>query len=176
MKKILFLIFFISILGCNKDNDADSNSTKYFDPINLNQLDLGNIDNFWSEGMNIDTSFYMGANFENHPGFIEGIRLSSGNGKAIWVSVFMTKEDAVDAMELRINDVVCLINDGNPDEFENQWWYSQCLGFMIFENQYNTIVEIDFASNATFDMIKSILFDIAEEINERIDRLSYYVK
>ena len=59
MKKILFLIFFISILGCNKDNDADSNSTKYFDPINLNQLDLGNIDNFWSEVINIDTSFYM---------------------------------------------------------------------------------------------------------------------
>jgi len=172
MKKILFILFIISILGCDKNNDADSNSTKYLNSINLDQLDLANIDNFWSEALNIDTSFYMGANFENHPGFIEGIRLYSGNGKAIWVSVFKTKEDAVEAMELRIKDVACLIKDGSPDEFENQWWYSECLGLLIFENQYNTIVEIDFSSNATFDMIKSILLDIAEEINERIDKLS----
>ena len=172
MKKIIFLTLLVSFLGCDKNNDTDSKGVKYFDSKNLNQLNLANIDNFWSEGIDIDTSYYMGANFENHSGFIEGIRLYSGNGKAIWISVFKTKEDAINAMELRINDVACVINNGNPDEFENQWWYSDCMDYLIFVNQYNTIVEIDFSSNATFDLIKGILLDIAEEINERIDKLS----
>ena len=170
MKKIVFLIIIVSFLGCDKDDN--SQGTKYFDAKYLNQLDLANIDNYWTEGMNIDTSYYMGAHFENHPGFIEGIRLSSGNGKAIWISVFNTKEDAINAMKLRINDVACIINDGNKDEFENQWWHSECIGYLIAENQYNTIVEIDFSSNATFDLVKGTLLDIAKEINERIDKLS----
>ena len=173
MKKIIFLTIFVSFIGCDKSNNTDS--VKCFDSKNLNQLNLANIDNFWSEGIDIDTSYYMGANFENHSGFIEGIRLYSGNGKAIWISVFKTKEDAINAMELRINDVACVINNGDPDEFENQWWYSDCMDYyiyLIFVNQYNTIVEIDFSSNATFDLIKGILLDIAEEINERIDKLS----
>ena len=152
MRKIFFLSIFISFFGCiNEDNPE---GVKYFAPIHLTQLDLTNIDNFWSEGIAIDTSYYMGANFENHTRFIEGIRLYSGNGKAIWISVI----------------------NGNPDEFDNQWWYSECGDYIIFENQYNTIVEIDFSSNATFDLIKGILLNIAEEINERIDRFSYYVK
>lgn len=172
MKKLLFLVLFVSFLGCDKNNDTDSEAEKYFDPENLNQLDLTNIDNYWDEGIDIDTSFYMGANFENHPGFIEGIRFHSGNGKAIWVSVFKTKNDAINAMELRINDVACVINDGNQDEFENQWWFADCIIYMIFVNQYNTIVEIEFSSNATFDLIKVTLFDVAREINKRIDLLS----
>lgn len=170
MKKIIFLTIFVSFIGCEKSNNTDS--VKYFDSKNFNQLNLANIDNFWSEEIDIDTSYYMGANFENHSGFIEGIRLYSGNGKAIWISVFKTKEDAINAMELRINDVACVINNGNPDEFENQWWYSDCMDYLIFVNQYNTIVEIDSSSNTTFDLIKGILLDIAEEINERIDKLS----
>jgi len=172
MKKLLFLIFFILLLGCNKDNNPDLENEKYFNPSKLGELNLANIDNFWSEGIKVDTSFYMGAHFENHSGFIAGIRLFSGNGKAIWISVFKTKKDAVNAMELRINDVACVINNGDPDEFKNQWWYSDCLDYSIFVNQYNTIIEIDISSNAPFDMIKSILLDIAAEINERIDQLS----
>ncbi len=172
MKKLLFFVFLILLLGCDKDNDTDSKCDKHFDSSNLIELDIANIDNFWSEGIKIDTSFYMGANFENHSGFIDGIRLYSGNGKAIWVSVFKTKEDAVNAMELRINDVACVINNGNPDDFENQWWYSDCIDYFIFVNQYNTIIEIDFSSNAPFDLIKGMLLDIAVEINERIDKLS----
>jgi len=172
MKIFLILILFVSLLGCDKNNNPDLKDVKYFDSENLNQLNLANIDNYWDEGLNIDTSFYMGANFENHSGFIEGIRLYTGNGKAIWISVFKTKEDAINAMELRINDVACVINNGDPDEFENQWWYSDCMDYYIYVNQYNTIVEIDFSSNATFDLIKGILLDIAEEINERIDKLS----
>ncbi len=170
MKKLLVFIFLLLLIGCDKDNDLKRD--KYFDSNNLDELNLANIDNFWSEGVNIDTSYYMGANFENHSGFIEGIRLYSGNGKAIWISVFKTKEDAINAMELRINNVECVINEGNPAEFENKWWYSDCIDYLIFVNQYNTIVEIDFSSNATFDLIKGILLDIAYEIIDRIDKLS----
>jgi hypothetical protein len=172
MKKILFLTLFVSFLGCDKNNDTDSKAAKYFDSKNLNQLNLANIDHFWSEGSDIDTSYYMGANFENHSGFIEGIRLYSGNGKALWISVFKTKEDAIDAMELRVNTVSCIINNGDSVEFENRWWYSNCMDKIIFVNQHNTIVEINFASSAPFDLVKGILLDVAEEISKRIEKLS----
>ena len=172
MKKLLYLILFFIILACDKDNENDSDSTRFFDYNKLNDLNIADIDNFWSEGIKIDTSFYMGANFENHSGFIGGIRLYTGNGKAIWISVFKTRADAINAMELRINDVACVIKNGNPDDFENKWWYSDCMDYIIFENQYNTIVEIDFSSNAPFDLIKGTLLDVAGEINERIKKLS----
>jgi hypothetical protein len=172
MKKLLFLIFFIPLLGCDKDNDTDSKSEKYFDSNNLEKLNLANIDNFWSEGINIDTSFYMGADFESNSEFIEGIRLYSGNLKSILISVFKTKKDAVSAMVLRINNVACIIKNGNLEEFEYLWWYSDCLDYKIFVNQHNTLVEIDFASNATFNLIKGSLLDIATETIERIDKLS----
>jgi hypothetical protein len=173
MKKIVFLIIFVSFLGCDKDDN--SKGTKYFDAKNLKQLDLANIDNYWTEGINIDTSYHVAANFESHSGFIDGIQLYSGNGKEISISVFKTKEDAINAMELRINTVSCVISNGNPDEFENKWWYTDCMEYAIFESQYNTIVEIKFSSNATFELVKGILFDIANEINDRIDNLSEYV-
>lgn len=173
MKKLVFLLLFITIIGCEKTNTSPE-GTKYFNPEKLTRLNLANIDNYWNEGLAIDTSYYMGASFENHDGFIGGIKLYSGNGKAIWVSVFNTKEEAIDAMESRINSVACVINEGNEDEFETKWWYSECLDYFVFVNQYNTIIEIDFSSNAPFDLIKTILLDVATEINERIDTLSDY--
>ena len=172
MKKIIFFILILSFLGCDKNNITDSKGAKYFDSKNLNQLNLTSIDIYWSEGVDIDTSYYMGATFENHSGFVDGIRLFSNNGKAIWISVFNTKEDAINAMELRIQNVACLIKNGDQDEFRNQWWYSECMGYIIFINQYNTIIEIDFSSNAPFDLIKGILFEVADIIIERIDKLS----
>ena len=172
MKKLLFITIFVFFIGCDKDNISDSKSEKYFDPGNLNQLNIANIDTFWSAGLAIDTSYYMGAHFEDHPAFIEGIRLYSQNGKALCVSVFKTKEDAVNAMLLRINNVACVINEGDPDEFTHRWWYSDCMSYYIFVNQYNTIIEIDFSSNAPFDLIKGHLLDVAEIIIVRIDTLS----
>lgn len=168
----MFLIAILSLLGCNRNDDTNQNDGKFFNPENLNQLDLANIDDYWTEGIKIDTSFNMEGHFENHPGFIDGIRLYSQNGKAIWVTVFKSKDDAINAMESRINTVVCVITSGNPDELETQWWYSDCFDYRIFVNQYNTIVEIDFASNAPFDLIKEILIDVAKEVIVRIDLLS----
>lgn len=170
--KLLFIMLCISFLGCDKDNTIDSENGTFFDSINLDRLNLAEIEDFWTEGVDIDTSFYMGADFESNTEFIEGKRLYANNGKSIWISVFKTKEDAIMAMENRVNNVACIILNGNPDEFENQWWYSDCLDYKIFFNQHNTIVQIDFASNAPFDLIKEILLDIAREINKRINKLS----
>lgn len=172
MKKLLYLISFFLVLGCSKDNDNGSENNKFFDSINLDRLNLAEIDDFWTDGVAIDTSYFMGADFESNSKFIEGKRLYANNGKSIWISVFNTKDDAISAMENRINNVACIIINGNSDEFENKWWYSDCLDYKIFFNQHNTIVEIDFASNATFDLIKEFLLDIAGEINKRIDELS----
>jgi hypothetical protein len=171
MKKYLFLMAIVSLIACNK-NDDNVKEDKYFDAENLYQLDLASIEDYWIDGVTIDTSFYMGANFEIHPGFIGGIRLFAGNGKAIWISVFETEEDAMNAMENRRNNVACIIQTGDSDAFEKPWWFAECMDYALFVNQYNTIVEIDFSSNAPVELIKQILQEVAEEIILRIDLLS----
>jgi len=171
MNKLVLVILVISLFGCDKNNDKNPDD-KIFKYENINQLNLADIDNYWTEGIKIDTSFYMGAIFENHPGFIGGIRLYSENGKAIWISVFKSKDEAINAMEARINTVSCVINNGDSNILETQWWYSECIDYFIFVNQYNTIIEIDFSSNAPFDSIKGILLDVAKEIIQRINLLS----
>ena len=172
VRDFVFLILIMSSFGCSKDGDTNPNSEKLFDYAKISQLNLADINTFWTEGIKIDTSFYMGAHFENHQGFINGIRLFSGNGKAIWISIFKSKDNAIDAMDQRINDVACVINSGDTNELETQWWFSDCIDYFIFVNQYNTIIEIDFASNAPFELIKGTLLDVAKEINKRIDVLS----
>ena len=171
MRKLLNLIVIIALFGCDKNNDKNP-EIEFFDFKNMSQLNLLDLDDYWTEGLKIDTSYHMGANFENHSGFLNGIRLYSGNGKAVWVSVFQTKDDAINAMGSRISDVACVINAGDSTDFESQWWYSECLDYAMYFNRYNTIVEIDFSSNAPSELIISILLGVANDIKDRIDLVS----
>ena len=47
-----------------------------------------------------------------------------------------------------------------------------CLGYAIFVNQNNVIIEIKMSSNATAELVKGILFEVSEELMDRIDNLS----
>jgi len=171
MRKLLYLIVIVTLFGCDKNNNENP-EVNYFDFKNMNQLNLLELENYWTEGLKIDTSYYMGADFENHSGFLNGIRLYAGNGKAIGVSVFQTKDDAINAMESRISDVACLINSGDSTDFESQWWFSDCMDYAIYFNRHNTIVEVDFSSNAPTEIVMSILLGVANEIKDRIDLVS----
>lgn len=64
MKKLLIFLFLFGFGTCEED------SFKIFNSESPDDLDLANIDNFWKAGLDIDTTYYMGATFENETGFI----------------------------------------------------------------------------------------------------------
>ena len=140
MKKSALCLTLIFLLGCENKNTSEPGGVKYFNSENLSKLNLAAIENYWDDGITIDTSFYMGANFEDHDGFIEGIRLYSHNGKAIWVSVFNTQEDAINAMELRINDVACVIIEGNEIDYRYKYSNRDVLNSLFEKKGFGQIV------------------------------------
>jgi len=169
MKKIA-IILILACIGCSKEKQD-----KYFDPEDINSLNLETISNFWGEDGIKDTSYYMGMHFEDHPGFIKGVRLVGVN-KAVWISLFDSQNNAVSAMEARQTDVACIIQNGNSNAVNGKWWYSKCTGTnIVFVNQWNIIIEIDY-EYPDFEGIKNILYDTANEIAERVDKLSSVVE
>jgi hypothetical protein len=165
MKQLLIILIFACV-GCSKEEQ-----NKFFDPENISSLNLETINTFWGNDNIKDTSYYMGAHFENYSGYIKGIRLS-GDKSAIWVSVFDSQDNAIDAMQLRINDVACVIREGNSDAVNGKWWYSECSGTnIVIVNQWNAIIEVDY-NHPDFGEIENFLYSTANEIAERVDQLS----
>ena len=169
MKNIIFLlIILISIISCQNENDNE-NQEKFFNPVNLGKLDLANIDGFWNNDSNIDTSFNGGGGvlFESHLGFIEGIGLYNED-KAVWISVFTTKDTAINAMESRINNVAAVIEKGTSDEIKGTWWVLK--NSSVFVNKCNTIIEVVVFGNKNEE--DGILYSTANELARRVDNLS----
>lgn len=172
MKQIAIILILVCI-GCSKEKQEKQD--KYFDPKDLNSLKLETIIDFWGEVGIKDTSYYMGMHFEDYPGFIKGVRLV-GVDRAVWISLFDSQDNAVSAMEARQADIACVIQNGNSDSVNGKWWYSRCTGTnIVFVNQWNAIVEIDY-NYADFEGIKNVLYDTANEIAERVDKLSSVVE
>jgi hypothetical protein len=91
---------------------------KHFDPEELNQLEIADIDGFWKDISRIDTSFHAGgALFREYSGFLEG-RGFFDDYSAIWISVFENQDTAINAMEFRIEDVAVLIHEGTSDSIK----------------------------------------------------------
>lgn len=154
------------ILSCEKDNQHE----KFFDSDNLGLLDLANIVGFWDDDEIIDTSYYMGAIFERYSGFLEGIRLY-GEDKAVWISVFSAQDTAINAMESKINNVACVIQEGISDIISGRWWFSDCIPNIVIVNQWNTIITVDYY-HTDFESVESILYNTANELVKRVDNLS----
>lgn len=169
MKQLIVILIF-ACFGCAKED-----TERFFDPDKVNSLNVETITGFWEDDSIRDTSYYMGAHFENYDGFIKGIRLS-GNTKAIWISVFKSKAEAIEAMELRINDVACVIQNGNSDVIKGECWFSECTGTnIVFVNQLNTIIEVDY-NHSNFLEIENVLYSTANEVATRVDKLSNEMK
>lgn len=129
------------------------------------------IDGFWNDDLIKNTSYDMGAHFENYNGFIKGIKYSE-NKRAVWISVFKTQAMAIDAMQLRSADVACVIESGNTDIVKGKWWFSKCSGTnIVIVNQWNTIIEVDY-DHANFEEVQNILFNTSNELAKRVDNLS----
>jgi hypothetical protein len=168
MKKlILLLIIMVCITGCEKDKQHE----KFFDPENLSLLNLANIDGFWDDDEIIDTSYNMEMSFESHSGSLKGINLYSEK-KLVWISVFTTRDTAIDAMESRIKNVAALIEKGTSDRIKGIWWFSNDhKNFAVFVNKWNTIIEV-VIFDAKNEGVENILYRTANELAQRVDNLS----
>ena len=155
MKKAVLLLTLISLISCEKEKEK---TDAFFNPENLESLELANIDGFWEDISSIDTS-YGGAGgviFDRFPGFLQGIGLNAEK-KSIWVTVFSSRDTAVMAMEHRIEVVSSVILEGTSNEINGTWWYAKSPGTVVFKNQWNTIIEV-MNSQANNDSIKDIVY------------------
>ena len=164
MKKVIIFLFLIGLLACEK------NDSKIFNVESLDDLNLASIDGFWDAGIDIDTSYYMGALWERYTGFIGGIRLSGGE-KSVSVSVFQTQEIAINAMQALIGDVACIIEEGTSDEIKDTWWFSDCIPDIVFVNKLNTIIRVSIYS-LDFSAVEDTLYQTSNEISSRVFKLS----
>jgi hypothetical protein len=168
MKKLFFLMIFLSFINCEKDGSPED---KIFTAQKLPQLNLQYVGNFWDDDSIKQISDYMGALFENHLGFIDGVRYDGVN-KNIGISVFRSQTEAIQALEGRINTVACVIQQGaNNDILKGKWWFSDCIPNIVFVNQHNTIAEVSYYI-ADYEQVKTLLMETAAEIARRVDFLS----
>lgn len=166
MKKIIYLLILVCLIACEKDEQNE----KIFDSENISSLNLDNIDGFWEAGSEIKTSDYITAHFNNHSGFIDGIRLSS-EGRYVGVSVFDSQTIAINAMQARIEGVACVIEEGSTDAINGKWWYSNCVSQYVFVSKINTIIEMSLPSSDS-ESVYDILNRTANEIVFRIEQQS----
>lgn len=155
------------------NDDRTINNTQgksFFELDKLNQLKLLGIKDFWNKELGIDTSSFMGAVFEDHSGFLGGQIIFNKN-RTIRISVFKTQFDAIDAMEIRRNNVACVFVDGNSNVIKGKWWYSICTPNVVVVNQLNTIMEIAIYQS-DFKTVENSLITTANEVARRIDVLS----
>jgi hypothetical protein len=140
---------------------------KYFNPKDLSFLALENIVDFW-EG---DSLIYVTNSFDDYPGYQGGIAMRSDKkSKRIGVAVFESQENAIENMDIRVNTVSWVISPGVPDDvLQGKWWYSE--GSIVFDNQYNTIIEVTCIPCA-YEEVKTLLTETAAVIANRIDSLS----
>lgn len=154
----------VCITGCEKDKQHE----KFFDAENLSLLDLANSDGFWDDDEIIDTSYNMGMIFESRSGSLKGINLY-GEKQLVWISVFTTRDTAIDAMESRINNVAAMIQEGTSDVINGRWWFSTPNA--VFVNKWNTIIEVVIFSANNVE-VENILYSTANELARRVDKLS----
>lgn len=161
MKEYIFLILVLTfIIGCENENEKKE---KFFNPSQLDLLDLANIAGFWDEEAIFDTSYNADANFKRHKGFLKGIIIYNGN-KSVWISVFTDQETAINAMEIRINDVEAVIETGTSEKIQGRWWFVK--NTAVFVNKWNTIIEVVILGGNNED-VEDILYNTANELDRK---------
>lgn len=173
MRNLLIILVLFLFFDC-EDKLSPSEKEKYFLMDNLPKIQLNQIDDFWKGDTITNISDYTLSKY--HPGFLK--HLSYNNKKKLTaVTVFKSKDMAIDAMEERIKEVSMKIYIGdNHEKIKEKWWWGIYLNFQraVFINKWNTIVEAavldyDYADD---DSIRILLEDTAIEIAKRVDMLS----
>lgn len=170
MKAIMFLLFLILLSCCNNSTSVEE-VEKYFNPNDLEKLEIEKYEEFWESHLNNDTIFVKVNNFNFDERILEAIEYNC-DSKRIEVIVYSSKEAAMSIMDEIINSVPCVIIEGDSKLMEEKtWWYSACIPNMIIINQWNTITRVSEYHN-DFESIKEKLMGTALNIADRVDDIS----
>ena len=169
MRKLLIVISFLSFINCEKN--PSSHNEKFFDPQKLPLLSLAEVNHFWQDDSIKYTSNFIDGIFNDYSGFLGGVRYS-GDKNIIGVSAFKSQANAIEAMDLRRNNVAAIILEGGKHELiSGKWWFAKSPSNAVFVNQWNTIIEVAYYYPA-YEELENILIETAAEIARRIDALS----
>lgn len=125
MKLKIYFFIFITIVSVFAHFVYSEQPNIYFDIEDIPLLKLDKFNDFWEDSETVKTSEYMGANFEDHSGFIGGKRFAS-ESKSIGISIFKSKEMAIIVMEERIMNAASIIVHGEKQKhFVGKWWYTE---------------------------------------------------
>ena len=160
MKHVFFFIALFALISCQEKIPEKS----FFSAEKLDELKLDDFPEFYGTG---ELSNYASP-FNNFYGYVDGIGYENSE-KGIFVSVFESKDKAVECMESRIRTVACIIEIGTSDAVEGTWWFTDCIPNGVFVNKWNTIIEVRYYHN-NFKEIEDVLYNTANEIAERVDK------
>ena len=121
-----------------------SHNEKFFDRSKLPLLSLAEVNHFWQGDSIKHISHFIDGNFNDYAGFLDGIKYS-GDKKKVAVSVFQSQAAAIEAMELRRDNVAAVIEPGSSSEnLKGKWWFGNNVLNYVFVNQWNTIIEVSY--------------------------------
>lgn len=162
MKHIFLFITLFFLINCQEKNTEKN----FFNADKLDELNIDNLTNFFGT----EELSTFASPFKNFSGYVDGIGYENSE-KGIFISVFESKEKAIECMQDRINTVSCIIEEGKTDLLEQPWWYSDCFGTTIFKNQWNTIIEVN-SSNDSFEEKQDLLISTTNELIIRVKDLA----
>ncbi|MFZ5517615.1 MAG: hypothetical protein ACOY90_13290 [Candidatus Zhuqueibacterota bacterium] len=166
---MLIIITCLAFFNCEKEPSA--HNEEFFDPQKLPLLSLTEVGNFWGDDSLKHTSDFIDSYFNDYSEFLEGVQYS-GDKNNIAVSVFKSQVDAIEAMELRKNNIATVVVEGEKhDLIKGKWWLAKSPANAVFLNQWNTIIETAYYYPA-YEEVPNILIETAAEIASRIDSLS----
>ncbi len=167
MKYIIISVLLLATMVACEDEGQ-----KHFNAESLDELNLANIDVFWESTLDIDSVKTNGETFIHSDGYVDCIRYYQA-GRYVCVTVFESQNDAITAVQvLKTGIIACIIEDGTSNDIEDTWWYSKCAPNMVFLNKLNTIIQIGFASNATYEAIEPLMLETATEIASSVLKYS----
>ena len=167
MKRFLLTISLLAMISCIKDKSYNQHAI-FFNTKDLSILSLENMTGFW----NNDSLRYGSKNYyRSCSGYLGGIKITSDE-KGIGVAVFGSQQNAIEAMEARINLVANVINSGDShDILKGKWWFTDGIPNAIYVNQWNTIVGVT-CYHPNFEAVETLLKETTAEITRRINSLS----
>jgi hypothetical protein len=141
-----------------------------FNVKNIDKLKLEDIKGFWKEDSTLEISNDQHSYFDNYLGYLLNESIFNNSGQLILLSFFKSKEDAVNAMELRRNTVASVINQGNSSALPGLWWYSEMPADAVYVSRWNVLLEVHIG-NSENKLPEDAMYSTANEIIRRMSLL-----
>jgi len=170
MKRVILLMIIAFLMGCEKSGTIDKE--KIFDFNDVSLLNISDLKDYWGSTVKIDTSYFVYSSIPNDSNFIGGIRFFGVPGQDIEIHVFKSKDNALKYIDPVIEYGQCLIKKGTSNAISGEWWYAEwCFPNSVYVCKWNTVIRVSYGSG-NFDPVKDKLYNTANELVRRIDRLS----